>query len=96
MSNRRTFIQSVSSLPLVGGFLSKAQAAPARREYFKELGIKPFINAAGTYTTLTASLMVPEAVQAIEYASKTFVKLIDLHDAVGKRIAELHGSVAKR
>lgn len=94
MSNRRTFIQSVSSLPLLGGFLSRAQAAPARRDYFKELGIKPFINAAGTYTTLTASLMVPEAVQAIEYASKTFVRLIDLHDAVGKRIAELIGCEA--
>jgi L-seryl-tRNA(Ser) seleniumtransferase len=78
----------------LGGFLSRAQAAPARRDYFKELGIKPFINAAGTYTTLTASLMVPEAVQAIEYASKTFVRLIDLHDAVGKRIAELIGCEA--
>ena len=89
MPNRRRFIQGLSAVPLAGA------AAPAlaanKRDYFKELGIKPFINAAGTYTTLTASLMQPEVVQAIEYASKQFVHLIDLHDAVGKRIASLIG-----
>ncbi|MBI1791284.1 MAG: aminotransferase class V-fold PLP-dependent enzyme [Acidobacteria bacterium] len=91
MPNRRRFLQGLSSLPLVGGV---AQSAPVKREYFKELGVKPFINAAGTYTTLTASLMQPEVVQAIEYASKQFVHLIELHDAVGKRIAELIGCEA--
>jgi len=69
-------------------------AAPPARDYFKELGVRPFINAAGTYTTLTASLMHPEVMAAINYASKTFVPLNDLHDAVGKRIAELVGCEA--
>lgn len=69
-------------------------AAPAKRDYFKELSVGTFINAAGTYTTLTASLMTPETVQAIEYASKHFVRLQELHDAVGKRIAELIGCEA--
>jgi L-seryl-tRNA(Ser) seleniumtransferase len=69
-------------------------AATVKRDYFKELGIRPFINAAGTYTTLTASLMQPEVVQAIDYASKQFVHLIDLHNAVGKRIASLIGCEA--
>src|SRR5712692_8372097 len=89
MPNRRRFLQGLSSVPLVAG--ARASAAPARRDYFKELGIKPFINAAGTYTTLTASLMQPEVVQAIEFASKQFVHLIELHDAVGQRIASLIG-----
>lgn len=66
----------------------------AKRDYFKDLGIRPFINAAGSYTTLTASLMPPEVVAAIEYASKSFVHLIPLHDAAGKRIAELLGAEA--
>ncbi len=91
MPNRRRFLQGLSSLPLMA---TSSAAAPVKRDYFKELGIRPFINAAGTYTTLTASLMQPEVVQAIDYASKQFVHLIDLHDAVGKRIASLIGCEA--
>jgi uncharacterized pyridoxal phosphate-dependent enzyme len=91
MPNRRRFLQGLSSLPLMA---TPSVAATVKRDYFKELGIRPFINAAGTYTTLTASLMQPEVVQAIEYASKQFVHLIDLHDAVGKRIASLIGCEA--
>ena len=95
MSNRRSFIQTVSTLPVVGSLASvslSAAAAVAKRDYFKELNVGTFINAAGTYTTLTASLMQPEVVAAIEYASKHFVRLTELHDAAGKRIAELIGS----
>jgi D-glucosaminate-6-phosphate ammonia-lyase len=91
MPNRRRFLQGLSSLPLMA---NSSTAATVKRDYFKELGIRPFINAAGTYTTLTASLMQPEVVQAIDYASKQFVHLIDLHDAVGKRIASLIGCEA--
>jgi L-seryl-tRNA(Ser) seleniumtransferase len=94
MLTRRTFFEHLSSLPLVGGLIggtaaSAAAAAPARRDYFKELGVRPFINAAGTYTDMTASLMPPEVMDAINYASKNFVFLNDLHDKVGARIAEL-------
>ncbi len=91
MPNRRRFLQSVSALPLAGG---AAHGAPARRDYFKELGVRPLINAAGTYTVLTASLMPPEVMDAINYASRVFVSLNELHDAVGKRIAELIGCEA--
>jgi L-seryl-tRNA(Ser) seleniumtransferase len=88
-------LQSLSSFPFLGGlFGGTALAAVPKRDFFKELGIRTFINAAGTYTTLTASLMPPEVVQAWEYASRKYVPLIDLHDAVGKRIAELTGCEA--
>jgi uncharacterized pyridoxal phosphate-dependent enzyme len=92
MFTRRSFIESLSTLPLVGGFLggaAPAAAAPATRDYFKELGVRPFINAAGTYTDMTASLMPPEVMAAINYASKQFVPLTELHDRVGERIATL-------
>ena len=59
------------------------------RDYFKELGIRPFINAAGTYTALTSSLMPPEVISAMEYASRHFVRLEELSTAAGRRIAEL-------
>jgi D-glucosaminate-6-phosphate ammonia-lyase len=92
MPNRRRFLQGLSLSPLATrlGFA----AAPAKRDYFKELGLRPFINAAGTYTTLTASLMPPEVVQAWEYASKQYVHLIPLHDAVAQRIASIVRSEA--
>jgi D-glucosaminate-6-phosphate ammonia-lyase len=94
MFTRRSFIESLSTLPLVGGFLggaapSAATAAPAARDYFKELGVRPFINAAGTFTDMTASLMPPEVMTAINYASKQFVPLTELHDRIGERIATL-------
>jgi D-glucosaminate-6-phosphate ammonia-lyase len=97
MLTRRTFFGRLSTLPLVGGFLggtaSSAAAAPAAEvaahDYFKELGVRPFINAAGTFTDMTASLMAPEVMAAINYASKQFVPLTELHDRIGERIATL-------
>jgi uncharacterized pyridoxal phosphate-dependent enzyme len=96
MWSRRRFLEIVSGLPLVGGLVEAntmpAAAAAARsagRDYFRELGVRPFINAAGTYTAMTASLMSPEVVEAINYASKQYVMLDELHDKVGERIATL-------
>jgi len=96
MWSRRRFLETFSALPLVGGFAgpsavpAPAAAAPkAGRDYFAELGVRPFINAAGTYTAMTASLMPAEVMEAINYASKRFVMLDELHDKVGQRIATL-------
>ncbi len=95
MPDRRSFLETVAGLPLVGGLLaSPALARPPKRDFFKELGVRTFINAAGTYTVLTASLMPPEVKQAWEYASTRYCSLIELHDAVGRRIAELIGCEA--
>ena len=95
MWTRRRFLESVSTLPVVGGLIAAAApsaaaaARPARRDYFRELGVRPFINAAGTYTAMTASLMPAEVMDAINYASKHYVMLDELHDRVGERIAAL-------
>jgi D-glucosaminate-6-phosphate ammonia-lyase len=96
MWSRRHFLENISALPLVAGFTAAATApataAPARkggRDYFRELGVRPFINAAGTYTAMTASLMPPEVMAAINYASTQYVMLDELHDRVGQRIATL-------
>lgn len=96
MLNRRQLIKSLSSLPLIGGVLGAGAltAAPAPRsapgrDYFKELGLRTFINAAGTYTALTGCLMSKEVMDAINYASLQYVGLNELQDKVGERIAEL-------
>src|SRR3712207_1995306 len=69
-------------------------AAATSRDYLKELGVRPIINGAGVYTFSTASLMRPEVVDAIRSMSTHFVRLDELHDAVGKRIAQMLGAPA--
>jgi len=98
MWTRRHFLERVSTLPLVGGLFGAAPAtlevSVPTKDYFRELGVRPFINAAGTYTAMTASLMAPEVMDAINYASKHYVMLDELHDKVGERIASLVHSEA--
>src|SRR3974377_738842 len=93
MSNRRAFLRGLSSLPLVGGLSPAATTLPVR-DHCKELGVRPFINAAGTYTMLTASLMPPEVMQAMEGMSRKYVPLVALNQAVGRRLASLIGCEA--
>jgi L-seryl-tRNA(Ser) seleniumtransferase len=93
MWSRRRFLEIASGIPLVGSVIGAtslpALAAPKARDYFRELGVRPFINAAGTYTAMTSSLMPAEVMDAINYASKHYVMLDELHDRVGERIAQL-------
>jgi len=94
MTKRRDLLKGLVTLPLIGGLTGQAALAQDitkdfERDYFKELGLRTFINAAGTYTMLTASLPHPEVVKAINYAALQFVRLEDLQDKVGERIAEL-------
>jgi L-seryl-tRNA(Ser) seleniumtransferase len=95
MLSRRKLIKRLSSIPFLGGVLGSgiplqsATAAGLYRDYFKELGVRTFINAAGTYTAMTASQMPDEVMQAINYASKEYVMLDELQDKVGERIASL-------
>ncbi|MCC7341709.1 MAG: aminotransferase class V-fold PLP-dependent enzyme [Bryobacterales bacterium] len=98
MFRRRSFIDLIARIPGLGLLAAAAgaapQAKPAARDYFRELGVQPFINAAGTYTALTASLMPLEVRDAWQYATGHYVKLTELQDAVGARIAELTGADA--
>jgi L-seryl-tRNA(Ser) seleniumtransferase len=96
MFARRSFLERLSQMPVFATLLAPvASAKPAGvPDYFKELGVTPFINAAGTFTTMTASLMPPEVMAAIQYASGYYVHLPKLQDAVGARIAALCGAEA--
>ena len=99
MINRRKVLQSLASIPFAGGLFGiktlSAQSRPEllasnlRRNFFKELGLRTFINAAGTYTSMTGSLMPKEVIEAIGYSADEYVNLDDLQDKVGERIAEL-------
>jgi uncharacterized pyridoxal phosphate-dependent enzyme len=95
---RRDLVKGFTLLPLVGGSTvslgATAAALPAERDFFKELGIRVFINAAGTYTFMTASLMPPEVVEAIRVSAKQFAILDDVQDKVGEQIAKICKSEA--
>jgi L-seryl-tRNA(Ser) seleniumtransferase len=55
------------------------------------LGVEPIINAGGTLTRLSGSIMYPEVADAMHAASRHFVDMGELHAAAGRRIAELIG-----
>lgn len=90
---RRDLVKGMTLLPLVGGstiaLAAPEAASPAERDFYKELGIRVFINAAGTYTFMTASLMPPEVVDAIRASAKQFAILDDVQDKVGEQIAKI-------
>lgn len=89
-ANRRGFMQVMMALPGVAALLGKrevAAAAPARRDVYAELGVRPIINAAGTMTMFGGSLMAPEVVEAMSAAARQFVNIEELKIAIGKKIA---------
>jgi L-seryl-tRNA(Ser) seleniumtransferase len=57
-------------------------------DYYQKLGVTPFINAAGTYTVLSASTMPDEVQAAIALAAKQPVNLNELLDASGEYLAK--------
>jgi uncharacterized pyridoxal phosphate-dependent enzyme len=97
---RRDVIKNLSILPVSGAIigsvfpfesvLSSPNTAPApKRDLFKELGIRTFINAAGTYTAMSGCLMQDDVVDAIRSTSKEFAMIDEVQDKVGAKIASL-------
>ena len=100
---RRQLLRNLSFLPFAGGILgsiapSESVKANSRsrgkRDLYKELGVRTFINAAGTYTFMTGSLMHDYVVDAIRSASGDFCLLDELQDKVGAKIASMVHSEA--
>jgi L-seryl-tRNA(Ser) seleniumtransferase len=95
---RRDLIKYLSIAPLAGASVGtgvpfqSAIAAPAakvKRDLIKELGLRTFINAAGSLTTHSASLMPDEVLEAINSSSKHFVMIREVQDKVGEKISAM-------
>jgi uncharacterized pyridoxal phosphate-dependent enzyme len=94
---RREVIKNLSILPVSGAVLGSAfplgnelaAFATPKRDLFKELGIRTFINAAGTYTAMSGCLMQEDVVEAIRFTSNKFAMIEEVQDKVGAKIAEL-------
>jgi L-seryl-tRNA(Ser) seleniumtransferase len=85
-------------MPLTSTLLmekSAGAAAPARPNstgIYQRLGIRTPINAVGTLTTLSGTLMPVEVIRAMEEASRNFVPIHELQEKVGQRLAALTGA----
>ena len=94
--NRRNFLATLGATAVAafpGKVLARARqaagAAPASGGVYDELGVKTLINAWGTITDIGGSLIPPEAVAAMESASKNFVGIAELLEATGNRITQM-------
>lgn len=74
------------------GMTPVAAGAPvqkAKGSIYEAIGVKPLVNAKGTFTIITGSLILPEVKAAMEEAANAYVHLDELMEAVGRRLAEL-------
>ncbi|CAN5643897.1 hypothetical protein BH23CHL5_BH23CHL5_11170 [soil metagenome] len=61
---------------------------------YAQLGVRPLINCATTYTRLGGSIMLPQVAQAMADASQCFVNIFELQVALGERLATLTNNQA--
>lgn len=93
MTTRRRIVQAAAAIwPF--SRLAAAPAASGSTGIYASLGIRPLINFQGTMTTIGASKMPPEVNAAMAEASKSYVVLEEVKDAVSKRLAQLCGTPA--
>jgi uncharacterized pyridoxal phosphate-dependent enzyme len=98
--DRRGFMKMLAASPLLaqiaaqGLYLKSAGAIGLNpnSNVYSRLGVKTVINCRGTWTYLSGSLQFPEAREAQAEAGRYFVNMVELHHAVGRRLAELTGA----
>src|ERR1700684_4716013 len=97
MDSRRSFLGKtvaaaggLTGAPLLARKTSKTPdmaKLPEGEDYYDKLGVTKIINAAGTYTALTASTMPPSVQAAVARAAKHPVRLHELQQAAGEYLA---------
>jgi len=71
---------------------SAAIGLASSENVYSRLGVKTVINCRGTWTYLSGSLQFPEVRAAQTEASHYFVNMVELQQAVGRKLAELTGA----
>src|SRR6187397_1423738 len=98
--HRRTWLKWLAAAPVYGVIaaraatesLAAATGSSATGEVYRRLGVRPFINARGTWTYLSGSLELPEVRRAMDDAARHFVDIFELQQAAGRKLAELSGA----
>src|SRR6201994_548543 len=100
LNDRRSFLRFLAAAPLFASLASRSLASTvaattgrsSSADVYTRLGVRPLINARGTWTYLSGSLELPGVREAVEAASRQFVDLFELQRAAGKKLAELSGA----
>jgi uncharacterized pyridoxal phosphate-dependent enzyme len=98
--NRRGFMKMLAASPLLAQITARGLYERSAMAFglnpndnvYSRLGVKTVINCRGTWTYLSGSLQFPEAVAAQAEAGRYFVNVIELQQAVGRRLSELTGA----
>ena len=90
MSTRRNLLLGSAALAAVAKF--PAKAAFATRNIYRNIGVRPVINARGTFTIITGSQSLPEVKKAMEEASHSYVNMDELMEGVSPRLAAATGA----
>src|SRR5277367_4268622 len=100
LNDRRSFLKLLAAAPLFATIASRSfastvaattgRSSPA--DVYTRLGVRPLINARGTWTYLSGSLELPGVREAVEAASRQFVDLFELQAAAGRHLARLSGA----
>jgi D-glucosaminate-6-phosphate ammonia-lyase len=97
MFHRRDLFRRGSLMALAGSFIGGAKklaAAPLEMgaNMYRSIGVRPIINARGTFTIITGSQTLPEVKKAMDEASRSYVQMDELANGVGQRLAEISGA----
>jgi L-seryl-tRNA(Ser) seleniumtransferase len=97
--SRRDLVRRGGLLAAAGVLSNRAAVAAAAvpamtfdSNLYESIGVRPVINCKGTFTIISGSLSLPEVKQAMMEASRHYVHIDELMEAVGKRLAELTGA----
>lgn len=74
--------------------MSPSTSTPGRirPSTYESLGVRPVINASGTYTVWSGSRMIDVAAEAMVEATNGYVRISELMEAIGARLAEITGA----
>jgi hypothetical protein len=96
--SRRKFVQrsvmagaASSLLPMASPAERSPVSVPTGPNLYEAIGVRPLVNAKGTYTIISGSLSLPEVKQAMEEAGRHYVNMDELMTAVGARLAKITG-----
>ncbi len=94
---RRKFFRKAGNTLIASGAVAYGSGAGEARakkrpvakgvDYYSKLGVTPFINAAGTFTVLSASILPDEVQAAMTLAAQKPVNIEELHRAAGAYLA---------
>jgi uncharacterized pyridoxal phosphate-dependent enzyme len=99
--SRRRFVQrsviagaATSLLPAMPAHAASpaSSTAPGKPVLFEDIGVRPLVNAKGTYTIISGSLSLPEVKAAMDAAGHHYVNMDELMAAVGARLAKITGA----